>query len=464
MPASKSAARPPFPPPRPLILADMDLLKHIFSFVPTAVVLRHMLVCKEFLRVLSSMVTHLTVEPECPLDRLLARFQNVTHLTVVSVHCALGLRAAGAVAHACAMPRLCVALPLCPNLTSVDLSRSSPCEAAIAHLCAALPRCASLREVVLDKWHCGTSEAAIGLYAALCRCPRLGSLSLSTARVRSVQHALLPMLPQLGVLDALDLSLNGLGLAGASLLRVALPRCRHLACLNLASNSFGDEGVETLSAALPQCASLTRLNLAGNSVRGVGVLALTQFLPGCPRLGALVLALNEVGPRGVQLLAAAAPLCRKLADLDLSSNRLPPAALRPLLPACLRAPALRRLDLRHTAPAPAPAPSALSPTAPAAASAAAAAPGPSALDFLRAVASTRAQPEKAEDCAQLAWRLGAVRILVDPQLAPGSPALEWLRLGQLSGLDAAEPSAALDGGNFFARAGGAWSGELAAHV
>lgn len=297
--------------PRPAILADADVLKHIYSFLPAETVLEHSLVSREFLRVLSSTVTQLTLSPTAPVQRLLGRFANATRVALVGAHCAAGLRAGAAEhARACALPRLCEALAACPTLLSLDLTRCSPCDAAVARLREALPRCAALRELSLDQWSAPSSDAAVSLYAALSGAPSLDALYLSMARVRSVQHTLVPMLPRFRRLAAIDLSVNGLGAQGAALLRVALPGCALLESLNLASNSLADAGTELLASALPHCAALTELNLTANSIRAAGALALATHLPGCFALRHLWLGLNAVGPRGVEHLAAALPACR----------------------------------------------------------------------------------------------------------------------------------------------------------
>lgn len=305
------AAGGPAASARPAILADADVLKHIYSFLPAETALEHMLVCREFLRVLSSTVTHLTLSPAAPVEGLLARFANATHVVVVGMHCAVGLRA-GARAHAdaCLVSRLCDALQRCANVQSLDLTRCSPCDGAVAHLCAALPRCAALRGLTLDQWTAPTADAAISLCAALSAVPHLSELSLAMARVRAVQHALVPMLPRYEQLSAIDLSLNGLGAPGAALLRAALPGCAALHSLNLAANAFADVGVEALACALPLCPSLTDLNLSANGVTVAGARALATFMPACLALRHLWLGLNAIGSRGVEHLAAILPCCR----------------------------------------------------------------------------------------------------------------------------------------------------------
>lgn len=425
---------------RPSIFADADVLKHIYSFLPPKMTLEHMLVSREFMRVLSSTIDRVTISPAAPVERLLARFSNATHIAVVGVHCPAGLRAgAAAHAHACAVQRLCVTLPRCAKLVSLDLTRCMPCDAALAQLSAALPRCAGLRELCLDQFGAPTSDAAIAFYAALARMPSLDALYVSMAHVRLVQHALMPMLSRYRCLAALDLSLNGLGAQGATLLRTALPGCAQLASLNLASNSLGDGGIELLAPTLPHCANLTALNLTANSIRAAGALALAMFLPACPSIRHLWLGLNALGGRGVEQLAAVLPSCRcaerpllaclasacaprpglfrvrgyvrtagwshappharaldldpppalprsKLCELELTTNQLPPDALCALVPACFRAHALVRLDVRHNE---------------------AASSDAAVIEFLRAVVSMRACADEALLVSRAARQPGA---------------------------------------------------------
>lgn len=307
------------------LLTDTDVLKHVYSFLNAGTIARHMVVCRDFMRGLSPLITHIALSPSCAAAKLFLRFESVTHVKLVNLRCSWS---ATGVSHTpnCSMDHWCDALPTCARLEVLDLSLARPCDAAMDQLCLALPRSPRLREINLDGL-LATPRMATALYEALERCPALDAIHMSMVSACMVKHALIPRLCQYKKLRELDLSLNGLGPAGAELLRQALPLCAQLEVLSLASNNLEDAGIIDVAHALPRCKHLVALNLAANGMGPQGAISLAAFLPACTALRRLLVAMNSVGATGIRHLAQALPLTRCVA-----AEAIPPPAHRRISP------------------------------------------------------------------------------------------------------------------------------------
>ena len=201
-----------------------------------------------------------------------------------------------------------------------------------------------------------------------------GLRSLTELQVLDLSHnelgaegadILAPALYELGKLQHLDLSHAGLyyggdsqlpysdnfGLLGLSLPRGATSRC--LSSLNLSGNGLGAAGASMLERAITSCKYMTCLDLCGTSLFDDGAIALAPALENLPSLQLLNLRGNKLGWRGASKLAPALKcLLKTLESLDISSNfgqsEEDTEGISILAPAMRTLTALRSLDLSRT--------------------------------------------------------------------------------------------------------------------
>ena len=153
----------------------------------------------------------------------------------------------------------------CGALRSLDLSDNLITDAGGVALAAAARACPQLRTLNLRGNSLADGSAA-ALAAALSD-PRGVS---SAAATLSDGSSLRPS--QTLSLQALDLSFNRVGSAGAIVLAAAMPRATALATLNLSYNRIGSEGVAALDRAVRAAAGaglrLAAVEVWGNDFRG----------------------------------------------------------------------------------------------------------------------------------------------------------------------------------------------------
>jgi hypothetical protein len=122
-------------------------------------------------------------------------------------------------------------------------------------------------------------------------------------------------------LQSLVLTLNGLGVEGATALRDALKYNKTLQSLVLTGNQLGAEGALVLALALEENTSLQTLLLDGNRMGDAGAQALANALKRNNTLQLLNLNNNKIGTEGAQALAQALEHNKRLRSLSLIVNR-----------------------------------------------------------------------------------------------------------------------------------------------
>ena len=146
-------------------------------------------------------------------------------------------------------------------------------------------------------------------------------------------------------LTVLDLSNNGLDVAGVEALARALRDNTVLTRLSLGNNGLGADGAEALEGALCNNTVLTQLSLGGNGLGVAGAEALARALRENTRLTQLDLGNNDLGAASVKALAGALRHNTVLTQLDLRNNGLLRASAEALARALHDNIRLRRLDL-----------------------------------------------------------------------------------------------------------------------
>jgi uncharacterized protein (TIGR02996 family) len=214
-----------------------------------------------------------------------------------------------------------------------------------------------------------SGDAFLNHGAEICRqSPALYCLELRKAGPALFSLAALPLPPQI---TALDLRSNRLDIREIHHLASArwLPQ---ITSLSLALNELTDSGLSALASA--HWPALTHLNLSVNRIQRAGVEALGRRGT-TPALTTLLLNANPIGDEGLVTLARS-PLAANLRELDVGSCGLTSTGVRGLagtpllanleslvlrgnglgteaheaLPVFLRAPRLKRLDLRGAIP------------------------------------------------------------------------------------------------------------------
>ena len=146
----------------------------------------------------------------------------------------------------------------------------------------------------------------------------LGELSIQDDGVAMICDAL----AENGVIEDLDLWLNGIGVEGARSLAKFLKAngSKSLTTLSLAGNSIGDEGVVALADGMKSNASLRALSVSCCDFSDDGAIALASLLEHGSHLQTLHLQGNEIGEAGWMALANALKHNRNLRYLDFSLN------------------------------------------------------------------------------------------------------------------------------------------------
>jgi hypothetical protein len=124
-----------------------------------------------------------------------------------------------------------------------------------------------------DNMLCGINKYGSGTYDASGKWP-LASLGTAAA-VTPVQPcigiiALANAIPDMGVLTRLDISENGLRVAGTKALTEGLKGNQIMTELNISSNGMGRSGAIALVNAMPDMGVLTSLNLSSNLLKAKG--------------------------------------------------------------------------------------------------------------------------------------------------------------------------------------------------
>ncbi|ELK38439.1 Protein NLRC5 [Myotis davidii] len=219
------------------------------------------------------------------------------------------LRLAGSKITARGIYHLVQALPLCPHLEEVSLSHNHVSMATLLGLTEAAVTCPTIRMLQVREADliillspptetaaelpglqkcCLTVRDVEMLIAQLREGPLLEEVDLSGNQLEDEGCRLVAeAAPQLHIAGKLDLSDNGLSVAGLPWVLRAVSMCQNLADLHI--SRFTDCGlsqmhVEPLCELLRKCEDLSQLDLSGNSISQEGALCLVETLPSCPRI------------------------------------------------------------------------------------------------------------------------------------------------------------------------------------
>jgi uncharacterized protein (TIGR02996 family) len=202
------------------------------------------------------------------------------------------------------------AAPVMTRLTALCLRFSGGRRFPAADILASSPHCANL--AVLEMLDLSIDDNDL---SRLARSPQLAQLKRLSLIDNSVRGSGVPELAHFTNLQALDLSRNQLGDAGAQALsKVPFGR---LATLALDFNRVGDPGARALAASAA-LANLRALSLTGNVIGSDGAGALAAS-PALANLRMLSLGQNRIGAKGADALAKS-PHLKQLAFLDLQGN------------------------------------------------------------------------------------------------------------------------------------------------
>jgi len=196
------------------------------------------------------------------------------------------------------------ALPHCPSLLHLDLSKNYLTGDAVGTLVQNLPLCTSLQHLNLS-YNCFSQfNDAATLAPGLVLCRELRHLNLQANRYLASSG--LWVLARAGVFRNLThLNFSQCRITESTETRAVqvvhifileLPRCTRLVHLNLSHNRLGDTFVEGVVRALPACAALTDLQLENTSITDRGVQGLAGVIPQCPGLLRLNLTGNAFTP------------------------------------------------------------------------------------------------------------------------------------------------------------------------
>jgi uncharacterized protein (TIGR02996 family) len=205
--------------------------------------------------------------------------------------------------------------PVLARLTALCLRFSGTGRFPAADILADSRQCANL--VALEMLDLSIDDNDL---CRLARSPYLPQLKRLSLIDNSVRGSAVPELAKCTSLQALDLSRNQLGDAGAQALS-NVPFGR-LATLGLDFNRVGDFGARALAASAA-LANVRALSLTGNVIGSDGAAALAAS-PSLANLRMLALGQNMIGAKGADALVKS-PHLKQLAVLDLQGNVLPDA-------------------------------------------------------------------------------------------------------------------------------------------
>ncbi|KJE95162.1 hypothetical protein CAOG_005642 [Capsaspora owczarzaki ATCC 30864] len=146
-------------------------------------------------------------------------------------------------------------------------------------------------------------------------------------------------------LTRLMLGRNELGDAGAKAIAAAIKVNSTLKRLDLHANMIGHDGAQAIAEALKVNTTVKRLYLDQNQIGDVGAHAIAEALKANTAVTALHLSENQIGDIGAQEIAEALKMNTTLKWLDLQSNCFSNAGLQAIREASQVNPTLTHLDL-----------------------------------------------------------------------------------------------------------------------
>eukprot|EP00277_Geminigera_cryophila_P011875 CAMPEP_0179448932 /NCGR_PEP_ID=MMETSP0799-20121207/32936_1 /TAXON_ID=46947 /ORGANISM="Geminigera cryophila, Strain CCMP2564" /LENGTH=263 /DNA_ID=CAMNT_0021241585 /DNA_START=235 /DNA_END=1026 /DNA_ORIENTATION=- len=224
---------------------------------------------------------------------------------------------------------------MCPPQKTILLGMTAKSVLAILHkfpLEQRLPASVTLKKnavpflwsdpstIVVATW-CRTTLNLSGCYiraagaeqlanVVLCKCPSLIALNMGLNAIGAQgAEAIVSVLSQRPdmALRRLDLSFNGIGSAGISLIAPLLARLPALSTLNLSGDGVVDDGAALLATFLAQFPALSSLMLKTNGISHRGAMAVSAVLEHMPLLTYLDLSDNVFGRDAKDALTQGAP-------------------------------------------------------------------------------------------------------------------------------------------------------------